>query len=372
MQLSSGKGLTPITDETDPVTIFDGAIAGYKNEDDEVIELLTCDDIQMLIDCYDEEAVIDVVLDSHLDGGGCRQTSDPFKNFTVTKHPPLHNGRCVNSLSYNRDFTQLVSIGDDRRSVLYDVVKKKILWSDTARTVINSLSYSPVRDHFLVGDSREIRLFDATDVTNIKKRSTFKIQGWREILNLVHFSCGELFVASGYEKGTNVFDIVTRKIVANFGGTCDVTSSTTVNRTVVAHAARNGIELFDIRRGGSTYPAFHGHRSVITSLQTSFSGNEILSGSCDGTVMIHDLRTGGPILTIAASTKQARAMFAGDQQQYVVTGCFDSTVRIWDTFSGSLHLEYPIDRGDNPWRMCCSRNQFYCGTWNGELYDFSW
>eukprot|EP01060_Flectonema_neradi_P032317 TRINITY_DN5112_c0_g1_i1.p1 TRINITY_DN5112_c0_g1~~TRINITY_DN5112_c0_g1_i1.p1 ORF type:complete len:392 (+),score=47.46 TRINITY_DN5112_c0_g1_i1:89-1264(+) len=368
---------TPITCESDPEKLFDGETAGYKNEDGDVIELLTCDDIGMLMDCHVDGAVIDVVFDKDCEGG-VRGNSlpGPLRNFAVKKLPiSMHGGCAISCLSYDSYFTKIVSIGSkDYRINLYDVVKNKVLWSHDSRNKVTTSSYSPVREHFLVGGADGVRLFDATKETNVKKKSTFKFEG--TVFQTEYFPCGDLVAVSGSEKGTSVLDLTSGKVIL-----CNPLelnkdyASTVVNRSVVAYAhdaTPFDIISLDVRSRGKAYPLLKGHTSTIWSLQASISGNEILSTGMDGNAIIHDLRKGDTSLTIPASTLPVQnAIYAGDNQQYVVTCGRDCSIKFWDALSGSLHRAEPLGQRAL-YSMCYSSNQIYCGTFGGVIYSITW
>lgn len=86
------------------------------------------------------------------------------------------------------------------------------------------------------------------------------------------------------------------------------------------------------KNGRCTTKVFKGHTNGVMCLQ--FEDNVLITGSYDTTVKIWDIDTGEVIRTLTGHTAGIRALqFSGDR---LVTGSLDSTVKIWNWREGKL------------------------------------
>ena len=78
-----------------------------------------------------------------------------------------------------------------------------------------------------------------------------------------------------------------------------------------------------------------GHTEIIRSIAVSPNNQRVVSGSNDKTVKIWDSESGSLIHTLAGHTGWVNSVAVIDNQR-VVSGSRDKTVKIWDSESGSL------------------------------------
>eukprot|EP01060_Flectonema_neradi_P026692 TRINITY_DN358_c5_g2_i1.p1 TRINITY_DN358_c5_g2~~TRINITY_DN358_c5_g2_i1.p1 ORF type:complete len:405 (+),score=73.91 TRINITY_DN358_c5_g2_i1:67-1215(+) len=376
-----------VTAHCDPTSILAyGEIARYENEDGETIELLTCDDLEMLMDCFDGESGFKIEIDQGYAKGENKKkrmnTGTPpsfLKGLTVKKLTNKLHKKFICGMAFSNDETKLVTTGKDSLTLLYDIQREKVWWSYKGRSPNLSTSYSPIEDQFIVGEEKSrVRLFDATDITRIKKKATFTTPSEGKVYGVDYFSSGNHFSACGTFEQFLIYDISTGAPVVKEDCSQNVFVVKTVGPTTVAYApdadrATQTIESIDIRGTTNPLPLMRGHTLTIWSLDVSDSGNEILSTGMDGTAIIFDIRTGNTLSTFNISTKAIRrASFINDD---VIATCGrNQTVDFWDTASGDCVNSYEVHsvrKTSFQLNMCCSRNQLFCSSLT-DLYHVSW
>eukprot|EP01060_Flectonema_neradi_P027714 TRINITY_DN37323_c0_g1_i1.p1 TRINITY_DN37323_c0_g1~~TRINITY_DN37323_c0_g1_i1.p1 ORF type:complete len:397 (+),score=53.10 TRINITY_DN37323_c0_g1_i1:56-1192(+) len=375
--IHNGDSTVITAGECDPESLFDGEIACYTNEDGEVIELTTCDDFEMLIDCFEEEAKIDVkILIGRVNGTRTKVHRAP-QNIKVRKLPTnVHQGTIL-SMCFSYDHTKLISTGKDSRTVLYDIQREKVLWSDKSKSAILSSAYSPVRDHFVTGDERSnIRLFDAQDVMCLKKKATYSLsdKGSFKTYALDYLPSGGHLAAGGTASQMLILDTVSGIPVVRHDTPTAVFAVKSVDSAVVAYAPDrpHDIQSVDIRGTINPLPVMKGHSQTIWSVQVSECGNEILSTGMDGTARIFDIRTGNALTNITASPSPLqKAIYIGDS--HIATCGRKSVIGFWNIHSGACVTSYTIPAVHMSYlaSMCYSHNQLFCSS-GSSMYDVSW
>lgn len=189
----------------------------------------------------------------------------------------------------------------------------------------------------------------------------------------VRFSSDGEFLATGCNKTTQVYKVLTGELVARLSD--DSVSS--INKAIETNV--NGIEGVDnvaenlarIQSGSYTdlyirsvcfspdgkYLAtgaedkliriwdlstnkilmtLQGHEQDIYSLDYFPSGDKLVSGSGDRTVRIWDLRTGQCSLTLFIEDGVTTVSVSPGDGKYIAAGSLDRTVRVWDSETGFL------------------------------------
>jgi WD40 repeat protein len=83
--------------------------------------------------------------------------------------------------------------------------------------------------------------------------------------------------------------------------------------------------------------AFEGHTATIHSISFSNDENRIVSGSADQSVRIWDALVGGLIKVLDGHTASVYAVAFSRDCSWIVSGSADQTVRVWDAAVGAVH-----------------------------------
>lgn len=102
--------------------------------------------------------------------------------------------------------------------------------------------------------------------------------------------------------------------------------------TVIGH-----IETEKSYRNVELHRSLEGHESCVNVLVLLSDGN-IVSGSYDSTVRIWDHETGELLKTLYGHTSYVLSL-AVLQKEMVASGSIDGTIIVWDTVTGNLELQ---------------------------------
>eukprot|EP01060_Flectonema_neradi_P030246 TRINITY_DN4354_c0_g4_i1.p1 TRINITY_DN4354_c0_g4~~TRINITY_DN4354_c0_g4_i1.p1 ORF type:complete len:377 (+),score=53.93 TRINITY_DN4354_c0_g4_i1:49-1179(+) len=370
-----------ITGKCKPKPLFnDGEIARYENEDGETIELLGCDDLKMLMDCFDMESGFEIEIDSDNAQDTKGTISRIKKDLKIRKLTTELHERPSLGMSFSNDRRRIVTTGKDCRTLLYDIQKENVRWSHKGKSPGLCTAYSPVEDHFLVGEEDSIiQLFDATNILKIKKKAAFKLSHPKgKVYGVDYFPSGGHFFTCGTFSRVLIFDICTGKRVVSEIVSDSVFAAKTVSAATAVYSPDygNSIQMIlsvDIRTNTKSLPSMKGHTLPIWSLDVSDSGNEILSAAIDGAANLFDIRTGKLLRNYNISKKAVRrALFI--KEDIIATSGRDQTIRFWDTTSGGCVGAFDIQsdiRTDFQMNMCSSHDQLFCSTLK-DVYHVTW
>jgi len=95
------------------------------------------------------------------------------------------------------------------------------------------------------------------------------------------------------------------------------------------------VRIFDMEEGICARK-FTGHTDIVNSVHPARRGPTVcVSGSDDGTILIHDFRTKGPVTKFVNLEKyQVTAVTFNDDAQKVISAGIDNAVKIWDLRRG--------------------------------------
>ena len=104
--------------------------------------------------------------------------------------------------------------------------------------------------------------------------------------------------------------------------------------TCICTGANNGqLKVWRIRTGQCLKRIDRAHAQGVTSATFSRDGSHVLSGSFDGIVRVHGLKSGKTLKEFRGHTSFVNdAIYSADGSQ-VISASSDATVRIWDSKS---------------------------------------
>ena len=90
------------------------------------------------------------------------------------------------------------------------------------------------------------------------------------------------------------------------------------------------------------------HTDEVNSLTFSLDGTFLVSGSCDKTVNLWDIQTGGVIKTFYGHTGQVLSVSISQNCAVIASGSMDETIRLWNVQTGECccvidgHNDFPV------------------------------
>ncbi|KAG8757818.1 hypothetical protein FRC11_004248, partial [Ceratobasidium sp. 423] len=224
-----------------------------------------------------------------------------------------HSGQ-VASLAFSQDGKYLASGSEDRSVLVWDIRKATPIGGPygghTAQ--VNSVAFSPDGSQIASGSNdgtihiRQVHSFGSSDVIILSPPA----EELRPSVQSISYSPDSAYIASGgKDSSIRVWDLVKRAPLVTSG-------------------------------------QFQGHNDSVNSVAFSPSGEMIISGSNDCTIRTWRLRNGTPIYTIGgpkssvsneyAHTDPVSSVRLSLDGKFIVSGSWDSTIRIWATPTGEL------------------------------------
>jgi WD40 repeat protein len=97
----------------------------------------------------------------------------------------------------------------------------------------------------------------------------------------------------------------------------------------------NNVRLWDIEMR-KVIAKWEGHTNIVCALSWNIDGNQVVSGSWDGTARVWDVESGETVLTIKTGHKCTEAVTYSPDGTKIATGGDDKNVKIWDAKTGEL------------------------------------
>jgi len=178
------------------------------------------------------------------------------------------------------------------------------------------------------------QLFCASDTENRVASVDFNPEGKR--------------FASGHARTIQVWEIQTGEPVhAVKNGVVSATLDYSPDGKRVLTTASPSIRVWDVQSGKCL---LHGsvHVGGVSTAVFSPDGNRIATGQAsparDASVKVWDARDKSPVMSTGRLHGSARSLAFGPDGRYLVAGCGDGNVRIWDTDAPARHQSMPLLR----------------------------
>ena len=135
------------------------------------------------------------------------------------------------------------------------------------------------------------------------------------------------------------------------------------------------IEIWDTETG-ECLKTLNGHEDHVNSVVFSPDGLTIVSGSYDKTIKVWDAITGNCLQTLEGHTTVNSVVFSPDGLT-IVSGCYDKTIKVWDAITGNClqtlegHAESIVSVAFSPdgTRLVSGSNDQTVKVWDAETGD---
>jgi len=292
----------------------------------------------------------------------------------------------VYSIAFSPDARFILTGCANHKAVLWDVATGQSLRSFAGVTkddLIDSVAFSPDGKYLLTGGSDKIiRMWNVATGEEIR---TFS--GHTMWVNAVGFSSDGKYVVSGSWDGTvKLWDSLTGAEIRTFKEG-NISSGTEI-ASVVRRDRRGGASIQAlpaatpappaaspagvpapvVRMGdkmGFNIPSMMGR---ISSAVISPAGNYVLSGGWDGTVKLWDISTGRKIKTFTGHRGRINAVAFSPDGDRVVSAARDNLVKSWDVATGTELMTFTGHTGEvNAVAFSHNSRRFISGGSDGTI-----
>lgn len=241
----------------------------------------------------------------------------------------------INSIDSFEQF--LAYGGDDSILKVLDLKSNKWLFHEKVHdSIIQGIKFSP-NGKYIATTSYD----ETVAVTNFETLELEKVfVGHRGVVNTVAWNkTSNIIITGGYDGIARVWDLNTGNILKEIISDGSVIKSISWNHyhnlIAIAHNSRvvylyDGIEF--CLKG-----VFKGHQALINQLAWSSDGSRLVTVSRDKTIMIHHIdRMRSEVFVDHAHRKSIKSVSWSRSDKYIITGSYDTNVKIWDSQSGNL------------------------------------
>ncbi|CEL63534.1 putative WD repeat-containing protein alr3466 OS=Nostoc sp, (strain PCC 7120 / UTEX 2576) GN=alr3466 PE=4 SV=1 [Rhizoctonia solani AG-1 IB] len=277
----------------------------------------------------------------------------------------------VRSVSYSDDGSQVASASGDGTIRVWDTQKGQMVLGPLIGHlhVVSSVAISPCGTFIASGSSdKTIRVYDAHAGHTVHG----PLHGHTKAVNLVMYSPDGTRLYSCSDDGTvrtwNVQDRTVWTIPGVSAGICSIRYSHS-GWHVVSGSNNGMVNVHDIRTCKLVLGPLLGHDKGVTSVDYSPGDRYIASSSFDSTLRIWDTSTGndihGPMHGYSRAVTCVR--FLADESA-LLSVSDDGTVRTWDVRTGQQTMQ--VFAGDS-WILSVGVTfdgyRIACGSWDGRI-----
>ena len=310
------------------------------------------EDINRLLDCYDEEKEkydfsklgLGVQNESNGETKSSRNATDPVEElwgyffigqFLISEDLKKY---CMDQISNHLTVSDILNIVNEPDTI-FSIEDQVDIMQIKMKKVLH-LEGKPVLPTTLVIDKEDLegtknrlmglmRLYSGPTrfepVTNI-------LTGHEDRVLSVAFSPdGSKVVRDSYGK-IEIWDTETGECLKTLNGHTNSVRSIVVSpdgSKIVSGSVDSTVKVWGVE-SGDCLQTLNGHTDDVNSVAVSPDGKKIVSGSADKTIKIWDLVTGTCLQTLNGHTGDVNSVAVSPDGKKIVSGSADKTIKIWD------------------------------------------
>jgi WD40 repeat protein len=242
-------------------------------------------------------------------------------------------GRGVNSVVFSPDGQHILTGSMDGTVNLWDLQGNRLKSFNDLGPGVAAVAFSPDGRYVVTGFKEgTVWLWDLTG------KEVWAIKGGKFEISAVVFSPdGGKILTGSYDKTARLWDLNGKGLQVFKGHKHRVTSAvfSPDGQYILTGSYDKTANLWDA--GGKELQVFKGHNNFVTSVAFSPDGKYVLTGSFDQTARLWDLK--GKELTVFKGHEDIiHSVTFSPGGQYVLTGSADKTARVWDLQGNQIQV----------------------------------
>ncbi|KAF9437908.1 hypothetical protein BGZ76_010619 [Entomortierella beljakovae] len=254
------------------------------------------------------------------------------------KHVLRGHSNWVSCANYSPDGKHIVTGSYDFTARIWDVETGNpvcILEGHTMK--VSQALFLPKGDKVITSShDQTARLWDSNTGKNLAIFSGH--EGW--IVELSYSPLGDRFITAGFDKTVRHWDTETGECLHVLGGHTDLINAVgySPKGNQIASGSKDlTARLWDTETGDCTH-ILRGHSSGINCLVYSPSGDRVTTGSFDYSVRLWDTTTGENTISLMEHTLSVNVIMYSPSGKKIATGSKDNSVRVWNAATGECLL----------------------------------
>jgi len=257
-----------------------------------------------------------------------------FKRLSNTDPVTLLQPGSITSIAYSPDGKTLLTGSDYNVGKLYDIGKKREIYTlkgHTSNTIL-SVAYSPDgKMTAIAGVDGVVKIFEAATGCEL-----YTLFGHLSSIRSVAFSPDSQLIASGSLDGSVILWSAGRIIHTFSWKTAGINAIAFSPDGAKLSVGRNDsiAEVWDISTKRKMLN-LEGHKSGITSIAFTSDGNMIVTGSADKTAIVWNALTGRILHILSGHSAEVSSLSISPNGRTLATAGLDNRIVLWDISSGT-------------------------------------